>query len=254
MSKGNGAAAGKTVADRVWRLGDEFINFYAVEEDGRLTIVDAGVPGFAETLEAQLAEIGFGLADVEAVVLTHADSDHTGVVPELQATGARVLVHSDAEAMLREPGPKGGDARATRLLQQLWRPAAWRMLIHMGRRGAMKPPHVEGAESYGDGDLLNVPGRLRVIPTPGHSPGHCALLLEERGVLFAGDALCTLNPATFRRGPQLMPSGFNTSDAQAAESLQAVAQTAADVVLVGHGEPWTGGARAAVERARAALG
>jgi glyoxylase-like metal-dependent hydrolase (beta-lactamase superfamily II) len=248
MSKATGGRA--AVADRVWRLGDEFINFYAVEEDARLTIVDAGVPGFGDTLEADLATIGFGLADVEAVVLTHADSDHTGVVPALQAAGARVLVHADAEAMLREPGPKGGDARLARLLRQLWRPSLWRMLIHMGRRGAMKPPHVDGAETYGDGDVLDVPGRLRTIPTPGHSPGHSSLLLEARGVLFAGDALCTLNPMTLKRGPQLMPPGFNTSDAQAEASLAAVAETGARVVLVGHGEPWTGGARAAVERAR----
>jgi glyoxylase-like metal-dependent hydrolase (beta-lactamase superfamily II) len=71
--------------------------------------------------------------------------------------------------------------------------------------------------------VLDVPGRPRAIPTPGHAPGHCALLVEERGVLFAGDALCTLNPRSFRRGPQLMPPGFNMSDAQAEASLAAVA-------------------------------
>ena len=241
------------VADRVWRLGDEFINYYALEDGGQLTIVDAGVPGFTETLEAELEAIGFRLEDVSAVVLTHADADHTGVVPALQEASARVLVHADAVEVLRNPGPKGGDARTVRLLRQLWRPSAWQMLIHMGRRGALKPPHVEGAETYRDNEVLDVPGRLRAIPTPGHAPGHCALLLEDRGVLFAGDALCTLNPATLKRGPQLMPSGFNTSDAQAEASLAAVAESGADVVLVGHGEPWTGGAAAAVERARAAL-
>jgi glyoxylase-like metal-dependent hydrolase (beta-lactamase superfamily II) len=253
MSNGIEGAAHAQVADRFWRLGSELVNFYAIEEDSRLTVVDAGVPGFAGTLEADLAALGYGLGDVDAVVLTHADSDHTGVVPELQAAGARVLVHRDAEAMLRDPGPKSGDARPTRLLPQLWRPTLWRLLIHFVRGGAMKPPHVDGAEIYGDGEVLDVPGRPRVIPTPGHSPGHCALFLEERGVLFAGDALCTLNPMTFRPGPQLMPSGFNTSDAEAEASLQAVADTGAETVLVGHGEPWTGGAAAAVERAREAL-
>jgi glyoxylase-like metal-dependent hydrolase (beta-lactamase superfamily II) len=196
------------VADRVWRLGDELVNFYAVEDNGRLTIVDAGVPSFADSLEADLAAIGFRLGDVEAVALTHADSDHTGVIPALQAAGARVLVHEEAEAPLREPGTKGGDARIARLLAQLWRPSLWRLLIRFARLGAFKPHHVEGAETYRDGDVLDVPGRPRAIPTPGHAPGHTSLLLEDRGVLFAGDALCTLNPVTGRRGPQLMPPGM----------------------------------------------
>jgi glyoxylase-like metal-dependent hydrolase (beta-lactamase superfamily II) len=241
------------IAPGVWRLGDELINFYALEEDGRVTIVDAGVPGFGDTLDSDLAAIGFEPSDVDAVVLTHADSDHTGVVPLLQAAGARVLVHSDAEEMLRDPGPKTGDASPARLLRQLWRPSLWRTLIHMGRRGAMNPPHVEGAETYGDGDVLDVPGRPRAIATPGHSPGHSALLVEDRGVLFAGDALCTLNPMTLKRGPQLMPSGFNVSDIEAETSLTRVAELDAQTVLVGHGEPWTEGAAAAVEHARAAL-
>jgi glyoxylase-like metal-dependent hydrolase (beta-lactamase superfamily II) len=173
------------------------------------------------------------------------------VVPALQAAGARVLVHEDAEAHLREPGPKGGDARITRLLAQLWRPSLWRLLIHFARLGAFKLPRVEGAETYRD--VLDVPGRPRAIPTPGHAPGHTSLLLEDRGVLFAGDALCTLNPVTFRRGPQLMPRGMNLSDAGAQASLAAVADSGAQIVLVGHGEPWNTGAAAAVERARAAL-
>ena len=71
--------------------------------------------------------------------------------------------------------------------------------------------------------------------------------------MFAGDALCTLNPVKGTRGPQLMPSGMNTSDAEAVESLAAVARSGAQIVLVGHGEPWSTGAAAAVERARAAL-
>jgi glyoxylase-like metal-dependent hydrolase (beta-lactamase superfamily II) len=241
------------VADRIWRLGDKLVNFYAVEDDGRLTIIDAGVPGFADALEADLAAIGFGLGDVEAVALTHADSDHTGVVPALQAAGARVLVHEDAEAPLRKPGPKGGDARITRLLPQLWRPSLLRLLIHFARLGAFKPARVEGAETYRYDDVLDVPGRPRAIGTPGHAPGHTSLLLEDRGVLFAGDALCTLNPVRSTRGPQLMPSGMNTSDAGAEASLAAVADSGAQIVLVGHGEPWNTGAAAAVERARAAL-
>jgi glyoxylase-like metal-dependent hydrolase (beta-lactamase superfamily II) len=238
------------VAPGVWRLGSDFINYYAVEDGGRLTVVDAGAPKFGATLGAQLGAAGFSLANVGAVVLTHSDSDHTGVVPLLQEAGARVLIHEADEETLRKPRPKTGDARPSRLLRELWRPGLWRMMVTMTRAGAAHPPKVEGAETYSDGDLLDVPGGPRTIHTPGHTAGNSAIHFEERGVLFAGDTMCSLNPLTRARGPQLMPHSFNVSNVHARESLAKVEGLEADVVLFGHGEPWHGGVAAAVAEAR----
>jgi glyoxylase-like metal-dependent hydrolase (beta-lactamase superfamily II) len=89
-----------------------------------------------------------------------------------------------------------------------------------------------------------------VIATPGHTPGHCALYFEEKGVLFAGDALCTRNPITGRPGAQVMPSALNVSTDQCFASLAAIEENPAQVVLVGHGDPWRDGAARAVESAR----
>jgi glyoxylase-like metal-dependent hydrolase (beta-lactamase superfamily II) len=87
------------------------VNWYLVEEGARLTAVDAGVPGFKGSLAADLAALGFGLGDIEAVILTHSDGDHTGVAQALRDGGARVLIHSADEPKLRKPGPKSGDAK-----------------------------------------------------------------------------------------------------------------------------------------------
>lgn len=238
------------VAPGVWRLGTDFINYYVLEEGGRLTVVDAGAPKFTATLEAQLGAAALSLGDVEAVVLTHSDSDHTGVVPLLQEAGARVLIHEADEDTLRRPRPKTGEARPSRLLRELWRPGLWRLMATMTRLGAAHPPKVEGAETYSDGEVLDVPGRPRVIHTPGHTAGNSAIHFEQQGVLFAGDTMCSLNPLTRARGPQLMPHSFNVSNVQARESLTKVEGLEADVVLFGHGEPWGGGVAAAVARAR----
>jgi glyoxylase-like metal-dependent hydrolase (beta-lactamase superfamily II) len=103
-----------------------------------------------------------------------------------------------------------------------------------------------------DGDVLEVPGRPRVLFTPGHTSGHCALLLEDRGVLFAGDSICTWNPLTGGRTPQLMPYVFNEDNNACVTSLDAIAGADAGVILPGHGDPWDGSPAKAAERAREA--
>jgi glyoxylase-like metal-dependent hydrolase (beta-lactamase superfamily II) len=74
-------------------LGSDVVNWYLVEDGGRLTAVDAGLPAFHGDLEADLAKLGRGLADVEGVVLTHSDPDHSGVVPALRDAGAGADPH-----------------------------------------------------------------------------------------------------------------------------------------------------------------
>ena len=97
---------------------------------------------------------------------------------------------------------------------------------------------------------LDVPGRPRIIPTPGHSPGHVAFHLPEQGALIAGDALCTYNPLTGAKGPQLMPRAFAADSLQMQKSLEAIERIDATLTLFGHGEPWTESPQAAVDRAR----
>ncbi len=243
------AVVSHSVAPGVHRLGSTLVNFYVVEDGGRLTVVDGGLRGYAPDLESDLAALGHGIGSVDAVVLTHSDADHTGVVPRLREAGARVLIHRADGATLAKPGPKSGDASPIHLLPQLRRPQLWRFAIHFARNGAM-PSKIEGAETFGGDDVLDVPGSPRVIATPGHTPGHCVLLFGD--VLFAGDALCTLDPVTGQRGPRLMPRAMNVDNDQALESLGAIEHVEAAWVLPGHGEPWPGGAEA-VALARAAL-
>ena len=61
-------------------------------------------------------------------------------------------------------------------------------------------------------------------------------------MLLTGDVLATRNPLTGRVGPQIMPSGLNRDTPQALRSLDVLEGVPADVLLPGHGEPWTEGA------------
>jgi glyoxylase-like metal-dependent hydrolase (beta-lactamase superfamily II) len=240
----------RDIVPRVHRLGSQLVNWYLVEDGGRLTAVDAGLPGFGSTLSSDLGALGLAARDVEAVILTHSDSDHTGLTRLLRAAGARILIHSDDEPTLRRPGPKSGDGSPVKVLRELWRPALWRFFGAMMRSGGTRPSKIDDAQTFTHDDVLEVPGRPRVIATPGHTPGHCAFLFENHGTVFVGDELCTWNPLTGRLGAQVMPVVFNTSTDQCFESLAALEGVRAETVLPGHGEPWREGAGAAVKNAR----
>ena len=99
---------------------------------------------------------------------------------------------------------------------------------------------------------LPVPGSPRIVFSPGHTHGHCALHFPERDVLIAGDALVTLDPYTARRGPCIVARAATADSERNLRSLDALAETGAGTVLVGHGDPWTAGVEDAVVRARAA--
>ena len=228
------------------------MNWYIVEDGGRLTVVDGGLPGAKRTLGSDLDSLGFQLADIDALILTHSDADHTGLAGALHDAGARVLVHSDDDATLRKPGPKSGDGKPLNMVPHMWRPSFWRLAAAMVSHGGARPPKFEGAETF-EGGVLDVPGHPRVISTPGHTRGHCAFYFEDHGALFVGDAMCTRNPLTGAIGPQVMSHGFNVSDADAVSSLDAIEPIEAGALLPGHGEPWRDGVSAAVTEARARL-
>jgi glyoxylase-like metal-dependent hydrolase (beta-lactamase superfamily II) len=226
------------------------VNWYLVEDEGRFTVVDAGVPGYWDQLEPALAALDHGLDHVAAVVLTHAHADHTGVAGRLHERGLPVFLHPGDHELLRTG--KEPWKRERNPLPQLYRPGVWSLFFHFVRNGALKPPKIADPPSIADGDELDVPGRPRVFHTPGHTPGHCAIYLERQRVLFAGDLLCTWNPLTGRRGPQIMPSAFNVSSDDSLASLGKIEALDAAAILPGHGEPWREGVAAAVARAREA--
>jgi glyoxylase-like metal-dependent hydrolase (beta-lactamase superfamily II) len=240
----------------VWGLGSEMVNWYVVEDQGRLVAIDGGLSGFGDELDSDLARVGHQVSDIEAVIVTHSDSDHTGLIPRFQEAGAKVLVHpADHDTLAKPPKVKGGDANPRNVVPHLWRPMAVRLMAHMLSNGGGRPPEVEADATFADGEALDVPGRPRAIHTPGHTPGHTMFLFEEKRVLFCGDALYDWNflagsPLSGRRGPQVGPKGFHHDADGAWSSLSRIEPLDADVMLFGHGNPWRGGPVAAVARAR----
>jgi glyoxylase-like metal-dependent hydrolase (beta-lactamase superfamily II) len=125
-----------------------------------------------------------------------------------------------------------------------------RAFIAMTRMGALFVKGVESVRTVVDGDELDVAGRPRVVFTPGHTHGHCALHLPDRGVVIAGDAFVTYNPYTDSSGPQIVSGAATADSPQALASLDRLTALDAHIALTGHGEPWRGPLGSAVAQAR----
>jgi glyoxylase-like metal-dependent hydrolase (beta-lactamase superfamily II) len=238
------------VADRVHRIEHAYVNVYLVEDDdGRLLVVDTGLPATWDLLGRALRELGHRPDDIAAVVLTHAHFDHTGFAAKAQARlGVPIWLHEEDFTIAAHPYRYAHEN--VRAMYPVRYPASIRILGAMTAAGALRVPGVRGLRHVEPGSVLPVPGAPRVVFSPGHTFGHCALHLPDRDVLLAGDALVTLDPYTGRRGPQIIAGAATADSAQALASLDRLAATGATTVLPGHGDPWTDGVEAAVARAR----
>jgi len=165
----------------IWRIPllRDFVNgFILRDEDGQVTLVDMGLKSSGPKVIAALGAIGSTPSDVTRLVLTHAHADHAGGAAHVAArTGRSFDVHEDDA-----PYARAGKAppRDRRFL-------LGRLLDRVAGGQAFSPVPVE--RELSDGDVLPVAGGLRVVHTPGHSPGHISLLHEETRLLITGDAM-----------------------------------------------------------------
>ena len=181
------------------------LNPVAVETPRGLVLVDAGLPGAAEQLSVHLDDAGFEWDDVWAVLLTHHDGDHVGALPDvLDRTDAVVFAPREETPYVdgREDPLKGGESVGVPVDVQLDGGAAFRTEA----------------------------GPMRVVGTPGHTPGHASLFFPETGLLVAGDALTA--PEGELEGPS---EEFTLDMPEAAESVGRLAERDVERVLCYHG-------------------
>jgi glyoxylase-like metal-dependent hydrolase (beta-lactamase superfamily II) len=233
------------LAPSLHRVGSDLVNTYLVEENGQITVIDAGVSGQWSDLLAELAAMGRSISDIRGVVLTHGDSDHVGFAERLRRDHAvPIYVHHDDAAFARGEDKKKvatGPMRFGPFLRFMW---------YAGRKGGLRTTPIKEVLTFTDGETLPLPGSPRIIHIPGHTPGSVAIHVPSVDALFVGDALTTGHVLTGATGPG--PAPFTIDPAAAQQSLSRLETVPAKWVLPGHGAPWSGGSSEAIRLFRAA--
>ncbi|QBI52921.1 MBL fold metallo-hydrolase [Streptomonospora litoralis] len=223
---------------------------YALESPRGPVLVDAGWhhDDSWQALTAGLEDIGTSVDDVYGVVVTHFHPDHSGLAGRVRdASDAWIAMHrADAELVgdLARLGEDEQHARQLRRAADAGAPSA--ELDRLAEEAPrMRIPAVPD-RTLDDGAFADLPGRkLRAVWTPGHTPGHICLHLEEGDRLFTGDhVLPTITPHiglyTFDGGDDPLGAFL--------DSLDRLADTSADTrALPAHEHRFTGIGRRAAE-------
>jgi glyoxylase-like metal-dependent hydrolase (beta-lactamase superfamily II) len=239
-------AAITAITDTVHFAQTDLVNWTLVADDTGLLIIDAGFPGHRDEVLASVRQLGFGVDDIHAFLLTHAHVDHLGSAIWFAKThGTPVFCHADEVGHAHREYLE--QVSLADLATKLWQPRYLKWTVEIGLKGAMSHEGIPTAHALTEEVAAALPGTPMAIPTPGHTGGHCSFLVD--GVLVSGDALVTGHPVSTHRGPQLLPGLFNHDQDGCVRSLAALGLLDAEVVLPGHGPVWRGSVREAAEQA-----
>lgn len=135
-------------------------------------LIDTGFPGQIDDLRVAMGKVGVSFDKLKVIILTHQDIDHIGSLPDiLQECGSNIKVYAHE---LDKPYIQGD--------------------LPLLKDGHIEnPPKGKVNDTLIDGQELSYCGGIRVIHTPGHTPGHISLYLKQTKTLIAGDSMYSVD-------------------------------------------------------------
>ncbi|PGO21711.1 hydrolase [Bacillus cereus] len=135
-------------------------------------LIDTGFPGQFEDIQVEMERVGVSFDKLKVVILTHQDIDHIGSLPKiLQNLGSNIKVYA----------------------HELDKPHIEGELPLLKDAQVKNPPKGKVDDILVDGQELPYCGGIRILHTPGHTPGHISLYLKQSKTLVAGDSMYSVN-------------------------------------------------------------
>jgi glyoxylase-like metal-dependent hydrolase (beta-lactamase superfamily II) len=185
-----------------------FVNAYVLVRGKEAAVVDTGTPNNAPKIAEVVRTAGLSWDAVHHVILTHYHPDHIGSVGEVLAAAARATAYAGAADIPQIKSPRP-------------------------------------LKAVGDNDEVF---GLRVIATPGHTPGHVCVFDPSGSLLILGDAMNNIESKLGGPNPQ-----YTADMAQAHQSVKKLAKLKFERAVFGHGEPIDKGASQAIAKLAATL-
>lgn len=185
-------------------------------EDG-LTLIDCGCSSHGEEIITASRDFG----EIKRIIITHGHPDHAGAAAAIsRALNIPVFAHEEEIGFLK--GTKAVSAEVGSLI--------CRCILWIGDRTGFVIPKVENCLPLQDQQEL---ADIKIIHTPGHTPGSISLFDPMTRALFCGDNLHTM----FRK-PVMGHEWFTLDKATRDSCLQKYQNLDVTRLLAGHGKPY----------------
>ncbi|MFT4144150.1 MAG: MBL fold metallo-hydrolase [Mobilitalea sp.] len=220
------------VLDIKFKFGEveDVIHPVVLVDDQHMILIDCGYTGFSPAIKQEMEENNLNCADLTHILITHQDHDHMGAAFALKQEYPQIQVVASKE----EAPYISGKLKSLRLEQaealQVTLPEEQKQFGLQFCNILKNVQSVAVDIEVKDGDILDWCGGCTILGTPGHTPGHISIFVNEKKVMIAGDAAALENGKLVIANPQY------TLDIKKAEgSLQKIKSYAAKEIICYHG-------------------
>lgn len=206
---------------------------YLIEEGpNNLTLIDTCFLRDVSSLEAYVRDVGYCMSEINRIVLTHVHIDHIQAANEIKkVSGGHAKIYSHwAEAGYLANNPQYHGPPTHEALAQILQKYKIRSEDLVKKFGSFEREKIIVDHILKDGDMIGK--KLRVVHTPGHTPGHISLYLEKERIIFGADSL--FKSVMDVEGLCIPPSEVSIDPATAAVSADRLSRLKCDKLFLAH--------------------